>query len=117
MVVLLVAGVRELVGRRLQGYVLALVGLVALVFGTFIYGKYSLQHYMGREPLDELIRRMSYHRPAFITETSISVLFGFTVAALLGFAYAVFRSGRPAAEERVRRTPARSAAAATRSLH
>jgi 4-amino-4-deoxy-L-arabinose transferase-like glycosyltransferase len=116
--VLLVAGVRELVGRRLQGYALALVGLLALAFGTFVYGKYSLQHYMGREPLDELIRRMSYHRPAFITEVSISGLLGLTVAALLGFAYALFRSGRPPAGEGVRRTATRSAeaAAAARSL-
>jgi hypothetical protein len=116
--VLLVVGLRELVGRRLQGYVLALVGLVALGFGTFVYIKYSLQHYMGREPLDELIRRMTYHHPAFITEGSISVLFALTVAALLAFAYAVFRSGTPPADEGVRRTAARSAkaAAATRSL-
>jgi Dolichyl-phosphate-mannose-protein mannosyltransferase len=113
--VLLVAGLRELVGRRLQGYVLALVGLVALGFGTFVYVKYSLQHYMGREPVDELIRRMTFHRPAFITEGSISALFGVTVAALLAFAYAVFRSGRPPAEEGVRRPAARSAEAAAAS--
>jgi Predicted membrane protein (DUF2142) len=116
--VLLVVGLRELVGRRLQGYVLTLVALLALAFGTFVYIKYSLRHYMGREPLDELIRRMTYHRPAFITETSISVLLGFTVAALAAFSYAVFRAGPPPAEKGARRTVTRSAeaAAATRSL-
>jgi Predicted membrane protein (DUF2142) len=116
--VLLVTGLRELVGHRFHGYALALVGLVALAFGTFVYVKYSLQHYMGREQLDELIRRMTFHRPAFITEGSISVLFALTVAALLAFAYAVSRSGAPPAEEGVRRTAARSpeAATATRSL-
>ena len=92
--VLFLAGVRELVAREARELVFWVVGLVALVFGTFVYLKYSLWFYFGREGISETFRRLTYNRPAFVTEGFLWVLTTLLVAALVGFVASVFRIRR-----------------------
>ena len=53
-VVLFVAGVRELVRRELRPLVFTAIGSSAVAFGAWVYCKFSLTYYFGRPGLGEL---------------------------------------------------------------
>jgi hypothetical protein len=91
-VVLFIAGVRELVRRELRGLVFSLIAVVALVFGGWVYWRFSLTFWLGEPGLAELARRLTFNRPAFVTEGFVWVLWGLICATLAGFAYSVWRS-------------------------
>lgn len=91
-VVLFVAGVRELIRRELRAPVFSLIALVGLVFGAWVYWRFSLTYYLGSPGLGELARRLTFNRPAFVTEGFVWGLVALICATLAGFAYAVWRT-------------------------
>jgi 4-amino-4-deoxy-L-arabinose transferase-like glycosyltransferase len=95
--VLFVVGIGQLVRREAESLVLASAGAAALVFGAFVYGKYSLWHYIGLEAPGEILRRLSFNRAPFVTSGVLGVLAVFTVLSLVAFVVTVMRSPGPAA--------------------
>jgi 4-amino-4-deoxy-L-arabinose transferase-like glycosyltransferase len=91
-VVAFLAGVCELVRRDAWPLVLTAIGVVGLAFGVWVYVRWDLQFFMGHEGVGELFRRMTFNRPAFVTEGFVWALAIAIAASLAGFAYFVWRS-------------------------
>lgn len=93
--VLFLVGLGQLVRREAEGFVLASVGAAALVFGGFVYGKYSLLHYIGIEAPGETLRRLSFDRAPIVTPGFIGAIVVGLVITLVGFAVMAMRSPGP----------------------
>ena len=94
--VLFLVGVGQLVRREAEGFVLASVGAAALVFGGFVYGKFSLWHYIGIEAPGEILRRMTFDRAPIVTPGFIGAIVVGLFITLVGFAVMAMRSPGPA---------------------
>jgi hypothetical protein len=93
--VLLLVGIGQLVRREAEGFVLWSVGASALVFGGFVYAKYSLDHYIGTEDPGDILRRMTFNRAPIVTEPFIVLVALCALVALAGFAVMTARSEGP----------------------
>jgi hypothetical protein len=110
--VLFVVGIRALTPRRALPYALPALGLFALVFGTYVYLRFSLWHYLGEVPLGELLRRLTFNHPSFVTEGSVAVLLVLIAGSLAGLAYAAIRSPAGPATSRAPARPVSEPASA-----
>jgi 4-amino-4-deoxy-L-arabinose transferase-like glycosyltransferase len=95
--VLLLVGVGQLVRREAEGFVLWGIGAAALVFGTFVYGKYSVQHYIGGDSPGEILRRLTFDRAPIVTPGFIVAVSLVGLLALVAFAVMAARTDGPAA--------------------
>jgi Predicted membrane protein (DUF2142) len=93
-VVLFIAGIHELVRRELRPLVFTAIGLSALAFGVWVYCKFSLFFYFGRPDVSELFHRLTFNRPAFVTDGFVWALVLLIGASLAGFAWALWRGRR-----------------------
>ena len=93
--VLLLLGIGQLVRQEAERLVLWTVGVSALVFGGFVYGKYSLDHYIGTDDVGDILRRMTFNRAPIVTEGFIVVVSVAALAALVGFGVMTARSAGP----------------------
>jgi hypothetical protein len=94
--VLFLLGVGQLVRREAERLVLWSIGAAALVFGGFVYAKYTLQQYIGFVEPGEILRRLTFDRPAFVTSATVVLLVLCTLAALVLFTVMAARSRGPA---------------------
>ena len=94
--VLLLLGVGQLVRREAEGLVLWTIGASALVFGGFVYVKYSLRHYIGTEDPGDILRRMTFDRAPIVTPAFIGAIVVGLFITLVGFAVMAMRSPGPA---------------------
>ena len=92
--VLMLLGIGQLVRQAAERLVLWTIGVGALIFGGFVYGKYSLWHYIGTENLGDILRRMTFDRAPIVTPGFIAFLSFVGFAALVGFAVTAARSER-----------------------
>jgi Predicted membrane protein (DUF2142) len=95
--VLMLLGIGQLVRQEAERLVLWTIGASALVFGAFVYEKYSLDHYIGTEDPGDILRRMTFDRAPIVTSGFIVFVSVVALAALIGFAIMVARSDRPEA--------------------
>jgi len=95
--VLVLLGIGQLVRQEAEKFVLWMIGVGALVFGCFVYEKYSLDHYIGTEDPGDIFRRMTFDRAPIVTPEFIVFVSVGAVAALIGFAVMVARSDGPKA--------------------
>lgn len=72
--VLFVLGIRGLVGARLWTPVLLAASAVAVLQNLRIYDYHYLNRYYGHESYGELLRRLSFDRPEFVTPTTIAIV-------------------------------------------
>ena len=107
-VVLFIAGIREVVRRELRPLAFTVVAAIALLFGFWVYYKFSLTFYFGRPDIGELFRRLTFNRPAFVSVEFVWALVVAIAAALAAFVYALWRTR----DETVRRAPRSSRSAA-----
>jgi 4-amino-4-deoxy-L-arabinose transferase-like glycosyltransferase len=82
--VLLVVGLRGLVGERLLTPALVGVAAVASVFGLRVYDFHYLNRYYGHADIGELLRRLSFDRPEIVTPTTIAIVIVLAGAAAAG---------------------------------
>jgi 4-amino-4-deoxy-L-arabinose transferase-like glycosyltransferase len=93
--VLLLLGIGQLVRQEAERLVLWTIGASALVFGGFVYLKYSLDHYIGTEDPGDILRRMTFDRAPVVTQGFIVFVVVAAFAALVGFVIMTVRSERP----------------------
>ena len=93
-VTLFVVGLLHLVRRDARALVLGAVGALASYFSFRVFEIHYLHRYFGDESLGELLRRISFDRPPFVTPTSLGVLLGLVVACFAAFVIVVARGAR-----------------------
>jgi len=82
--VLFVVGIRGLVGHRLLTPALVVAAAIATVFNLRVYDFHYLNRYYGHDSLGEILRRLSFDRPEFVTPTSIATVALLAVVAAAG---------------------------------
>jgi 4-amino-4-deoxy-L-arabinose transferase-like glycosyltransferase len=92
---LVVALCRLLKGRPLT-LALGLTAVGAIVMNVRVYDRYWLNRYFGQQDVDELLRRLSFDRPEFVTPVTIALV---GVLAMLAFAGAAVLAVREAPTE------------------
>lgn len=81
--VLFVLGIRGLFGERLWTPALVAASAVAVLLNLRIYDYHYLNRYYGHESAGELLRRLSFDRPEFVTPTTIAITAILSVALAL----------------------------------
>ena len=82
--VLLVLGVRGLVGERLLTPALVGVSAIATLFSLRVYDFHYVNRYYGYEDPAELLRRLSFDRPEIVTPATIAIVMVLAGAAAVG---------------------------------
>ena len=80
---MLVLGVCRLFRGRAEPLALAAVSLLALLISARVFDRYWVNRYFGHYDPWELLRRISFDRPEFVTPTSITITIALAGAALL----------------------------------
>ena len=99
--VLFLIGIWHLVRRAARPLVFSAIALLAVGFGYQVFRDQYLHRYFGKEGLGELLRRISFDRPAFITPTTLWILLSLIVLSLAAFAVVLARGAmreQPSAE-------------------
>lgn len=97
---LFVLGLRRLARGPVRASLLIGAGVLAAVFGVRVYVENYLHRYFGEEGLGELLRRLSFDRPEFVTPTTLWLLLALMVASVLAFLVLLARSERSGARAR-----------------
>jgi hypothetical protein len=89
---LLVIGIDRLVRGwgRVAAY--GLVVLLATIFAERVYVINYAQRYFGQEPIGELLRRLSFDRPDFVTPFTLWIVIAGTVFSAVAFGLLLLRS-------------------------
>lgn len=90
--VLLIIGLRRLFRGRLESYALVGAALVATVFCARVFYRYYVERYFGEGEVGELLRRISFDRPGFVTPFTLGLLGALVIVSLAAFAVAVRRA-------------------------
>ena len=90
--VLLIIGLRRLFRGRLESYALVGAALVATAFCARVFYRYYIQRYFGEGEVGELLRRISFDRPEFVTPFTLGLLGALVIVSLAAFAVAVLRA-------------------------
>jgi hypothetical protein len=93
-VTLFVIGLLHLVKRPARPLVFGAVGAIATYFSLHVFEVHYLHRYFGDEGIGELLRRVSFDRPAFVTPVTLGVLLGLVVLSFAAFAVALVRASR-----------------------
>jgi len=91
---LMVVGINRLVRGRLRVAAYALLALLASAFAVDVFKDNYARRYFGPEQLGELLRRISFDRPTFVTTTSLWLLLALIMASGLAFAVLAVLSAR-----------------------
>jgi 4-amino-4-deoxy-L-arabinose transferase-like glycosyltransferase len=90
-VTLFLVGVLHLIRRTVRPLVLGAVALLAVAFGFQVFRDQYLHRYFGEEGFGELLRRISFDRPAFITPATLWILLALVVLSFAVFAFVLVR--------------------------
>jgi hypothetical protein len=90
-VCLFALGLRELVRRSMRPFVFGTVAAIAVWFAYRVFLDQYLYRYFGHEGLGELLRRISFDRPEFVTPFTLWVLLALIGASFAGFAFVFVR--------------------------
>ena len=93
-VTLFLIGVLHLVRRSARPLVFGGLGLLAVWFSLRVLEQNYLTRYFGDVGMGELLRRISYDRPPFITSFTLWLLIAGSLAALAGFVVLLVRGAR-----------------------
>ena len=92
--VLFVVGLRGLVGDRLLVPALVVAGFVAAGFGLRVYDFHYVNRYFGHADAGELLRRLSFDRPEFVTPATIATTAALAILTAAAAAVLALRSAR-----------------------
>jgi hypothetical protein len=93
-VTLFVIGLRHLVQRAARPLVFTVVSLLAVWFSLRVLEQQYLIRWFGDEGIGELLRRISFDRPPFVTQFTLWLLIIGSVASLIAFAVVLVRGAR-----------------------
>jgi 4-amino-4-deoxy-L-arabinose transferase-like glycosyltransferase len=100
---LFLVGVLHLIKREVRPLVLGGIALVAVAFGAQVFRDQYLYRYFGQEGIGELLRRISFDRPAFITPVTLWILLVLIVVSFTAFAVVLARGARRGAQQLITR--------------
>ncbi len=92
--VLFIVGIRGLVGERLWTPALLLAAAVATVFNLRVYETHYLNRYFGYGDAGDLLRRLSFDRPEFVTPATIVAVICLSAAFLIASGLLALRTER-----------------------
>ena len=93
-VTLFVLGLLYLVRRSARPLVFGAVGVLATCFCLRVFVVNYAHRYFGHEGIGELLRRVSFDRPSFVTPTTLGVLIALMVTAFVAFTVVTVRGAR-----------------------
>jgi hypothetical protein len=95
-VTLLVVGLLHLVKRSAVPLVFGALAALATYFSLRVFEINYVNRYFGHEGIGELLRRVSFDRPSFVTPATLGVLLGLMVMAFAAFTVVTARGARSA---------------------
>jgi hypothetical protein len=95
-VTLLVVGLLHLVKRGAVPLIFGALAALATYFSLRVFEINYVNRYFGHEGIGELLRRVSFDRPSFVTPATLWVLLALMVIAFAAFTVATARGARSA---------------------
>jgi hypothetical protein len=91
---LFVIGIQHLTRREVQPLVFVTIGAIPTYFGYQVFEDNYLHRYFGWGSLGDLLHRISFDRPEFVTSFTLGVLLVAIVLTFAGFVAVVARNAR-----------------------